>query len=148
MITDLERNDLGKICQPGSIHVSKLTSIESYAHQHHQVSEIRGSLRKEIQIADVIRALFPGGSITGAPKQKAIEIIQALEPHPRNVYCGSIGYVSRGQKAQFNIAIRTMILKNQKAYYYAGGGIVMDSVPEAEYQETLVKAKGMMEALA
>ncbi len=147
MITDLERNDLGKVCVPGSIQVTKLSDIESYAHVHHQVSEIAGVLRDDTALSTILRALFPGGSITGAPKRKAMDIIRRLERHPRNVYCGAIGYVGENRQSQFNIAIRTMVLKNETAYCYSGGGIVMDSDPECEHEETLIKAKGMFEAL-
>ncbi len=147
MITDLERNDLGKICKPGSIQTSTISKVETYTHLHHQLSEIEGELQDGLPISKVLLSLFPGGSITGAPKQKAMEIIHTLELVPRNVYCGAIGYVSHGQKAQFNIAIRTMILKNQKAYFYSGAGIVMDSDPKREFEETLLKARGMLDAL-
>lgn len=147
MITDLERNDLGKICRPGSIQTSSVSKVETYHYLHHQFSEIEGILRENLPISEVFLALFPGGSITGAPKQKAMEIIHQLEPVPRNIYCGAIGYISRGQKAQFNIAIRTMILKNKKAYFHSGAGIVMDSDPEKEFDETLIKAQGMIDAL-
>ncbi len=148
MITDLERNDLGRVCKPGSIRVSELQRIESYAQVHHLVSTIEGELAEGKDVIDLLKATFPGGSITGAPKIRAMEIIRELEPDPRNVYCGAIGYIDPKEgKAQFNVAIRTMILKNKTAYFWAGGGIVADSDPEKEYEETLVKAKGMREAL-
>jgi para-aminobenzoate synthetase component 1 len=147
MITDLERNDLGRVCVPGSIEVSELSRIETFAQVHHQVATIRGELSPGKDIIDLLRATFPGGSITGAPKVRAMQIIRELEPDPRNVYCGAIGFLSLNGKAQFNVAIRTMILKDGMAHFWAGGGIVADSDPEAEYEETLAKAKGMREAL-
>lgn len=147
MITDLERNDLGRVCAPGTIAVSSLQEIETFPQVHHLVSTIEGRLSPDQDIVDVLRATFPGGSITGAPKIRAMQIIHELENVPRNVYCGSIGYISRNGRAQFNIAIRTMILKEDRATFWAGGGIVADSDPESEYEETLAKAQGMMMAL-
>ncbi len=147
MITDLERNDLGRVCRPGSVTVDELQRIESYAQVHHLVSTIRGELDEGKGIVDLLRATFPGGSITGAPKIRAMQIIRELEPSPRNVYCGAIGFIGQNGKAQFNIAIRTMVLKNNQATFWGGGGIVADSDPEMEYQETLVKAQGMIGAL-
>ncbi len=147
MITDLERNDLGRVCVPGSIQVTQLREIESFAQVHHQVSTIEGTLSPDKDVIDLLQATFPGGSITGAPKIRAMQIIHDLEPHPRNVYCGAIGYFSCDGQAQFNIAIRTMVLKDKQAYFWSGGGIVSDSNPESEYGETLVKAKGLMQAL-
>ncbi len=147
MITDLERNDLGRVCTPGSIEVTEISRIESLPQVHHQVAAIRGKLADGKDVVDLLKATFPGGSITGAPKVRAMQIIRELEPNPRNVYCGSIGYISLNGKAQFNVAIRTMVLKNNQAYFWAGGGIVADSDPQSEYEETLTKAKGMMQAL-
>lgn len=147
MITDLERNDLGRVCRAGSVTVPELCTLKSFAQVHHLVATIRGELAEGKDTVDLLRAAFPGGSITGAPKIRAMQIIRELEPHPRNVYCGAIGYLSLNGKAQFNVAIRTMVLKGGNAYLYAGGGIVADSDPESEYDETIVKAKGMVEAL-
>lgn len=146
MITDLERNDLGRVCRPGSITVADLHRIESYAQVHHQVTTIEGELASGRDVIDLLKATFPGGSITGAPKIRAMQIIHELEPDPRNVYCGAIGYIGQNGKAQFNIAIRTMILKDGETTFWGGGGIVADSNPEEEYQETLDKVKGMREA--
>lgn len=147
MITDLERNDLGRVCRPGSVEVTELRRIESFSNVHHQVATIRGELAPDKDVIDLLRATFPGGSITGAPKVRAMQIIQELEPDPRNVYCGAIGFLSLNGKAQFNVAIRTMVIKDRTAHFWAGGGIVADSDPEAEYEETLTKAQGMMESL-
>lgn len=147
MITDLLRNDLGRVCEPGSISVPDLRTVETYPQVHHLVATIKGRLAVGQDVIDLLKATFPGGSITGAPKVRAMQIIRELEPDPRNVYCGAIGLISLNQKACFNVAIRTMILKDHQATFWAGGGIVADSDPEAEYQETLVKAEGMRRAL-
>ena len=147
MITDLERSDLGRVCIPGSVRVSELAKVESYPQVHHLVSTIEGDLSEGKDIVDLLRAVFPGGSITGAPKIRAMQIIREIEPHTREVYCGAIGFISSNGKAQFNVAIRTMVIKDGSAHFWSGGGIVADSEPEAEYEEMLTKAKGMMEAL-
>ena len=147
MITDLERNDLGKIGVPGSVQVPHIGRIESYAQVHHLVSKISGKILPDKNINDVLKAVFPGGSITGAPKVRAMQIIRDLETVPRNIYCGAIGYVSLNGKAQFNIAIRTMVMRDGQVHFWSGGGIVADSDPEAEWQEILVKSRGMIEAL-
>lgn len=147
MITDLERNDLGRVCTPGSVRVTDLRKVESYPQVHHLVSTIEGELSQGKDVVDLLRASFPGGSITGAPKIRAMQIIRELEPHAREVYCGAIGYVSLNGKSQFNVAIRTMVVKNGETQFWSGGGIVADSDPEKEYEETLVKAKGMIRAL-
>lgn len=148
MITDLERNDLGRVCAPGSIRVADLAKVETYPQVHHLVSTIEGELAQGRDIVDLLQAMFPGGSITGAPKIRAMQIIRELEPHARDVYCGAIGYVSLNGKAQFNVAIRTMVVKDGQATFWSGGGIVADSDPEKEYEETMTKAKGMIEALS
>lgn len=147
MITDLERNDLGRVCRPGSVSVPELRRIETFPQVHHLVATIRGELSPEKNAVDLVKAVFPGGSVTGAPKIRAMQIIHELENVPRDVYCGAIGYFSLNGKAQFNIAIRTMILKGGQAHFWAGGGIVADSDPEAEYQETLDKAQGIIQSL-
>jgi para-aminobenzoate synthetase component 1 len=148
MITDLERNDLGRVCRPGSVRVSALRTVESYPQVHHLVSTIEGDLGENRDVVDVLKATFPGGSITGAPKIRAMQVIRELEPHAREIYCGAIGYVSLNGKAQFNVAIRTMAVKDGQAHFWSGGGIVADSDPQAEYEETLVKARGMIRALS
>jgi para-aminobenzoate synthetase component 1 len=147
MITDLERNDLGKVCEFGSVHVPSLVSVESYATVHHLVATVAGRLRPEVSHVEAVRACFPGGSITGAPKIRAMEIIDELEPHARGVYCGAIGYFGFDGHSEFNIAIRTAVLMNARLTFHAGGGIVADSEPVAEYDETLAKAEGIIRAL-
>ncbi len=147
MITDLERNDLGRVCEFGSVRVPELVRLEEYATVFHLVSTVEGRLRDGISHVEAVRACFPGGSITGAPKIRAMEIIDELEPHARGVYTGAIGYFGFNGESDFNIAIRTMIQKSDDVYFHAGGGIVADSDPAAEYDETLAKARGMIEAL-
>ena len=147
MITDLERNDLGRVCQAGTVRVKELRRIESYAQVHHSVSVIQGLLRDNISHTEALCQSFPGGSITGAPKIRAMQIIQELEKDPRHIYTGSIGYFSYHQKSQFNIAIRTLTIEDHRAVFHAGGGIVADSDPEEEYEETLIKARGLQLAL-
>jgi para-aminobenzoate synthetase component 1 len=148
MIVDLLRNDLGKVCRTGSISVPKLCALESHPTVHHLVSTVTGVLADDADAFDLIRAAFPGGSVTGAPKIRAMEIIAELERAPRGVYCGAIGYVSAGGGAMdLNIPIRTIVVRNGEATFHAGAGIVWDSEPAAEYQETLAKARTMIEAL-
>ena len=147
MIVDLERNDLGRICEIGSVQVSSLCEVASYADVHHLVSRVEGTLREDAGPVDVIRAMFPGGSITGAPKIRAVEIIDTLEPTRRGLYTGAIGYWDVGGACDFSIAIRTIVVEAGTASFHAGGGIVADSTPEGEYEETLVKARGMMRSL-
>ncbi len=147
MIVDLERNDLGRICEYGSVVVRDALSIESFAQVHHLVATVGGRLRPGTGADDIIRAVFPGGSITGAPKIRAMEIIDELEPNRRSLYTGAIGYLSRGGSSAFNIAIRTILVEGDRATYQVGGGIVADSDPEAEYEETLDKGRGLREVL-
>lgn len=144
MIVDLLRNDLGKICEIGSVDVPELFAIESFANVHHLVSTITGKLQSEKDALDLLEASFPGGSITGAPKKRAMEIIDELEPHCRGVYCGAIGWVGFAGNMQTNIAIRTITFKAGTAYFSAGGGIVIDSDCEDEYQELMDKAAVML----
>lgn len=139
MIVDLLRNDIGRVCSPGSVRVPKLFDIESFAAVHHMVSTITGSLADEYQATDLLAACFPGGSITGAPKVRAMEIIEELEPHRRNAYCGSIFYISQHGRMDSSITIRTLIACHQTMYVWAGGGIVADSKVDEEYQETFDK---------
>ncbi len=141
MIVDLERNDLGKICRPGSIHVPLLRKMESFDYIHHGVATIQGELQKEISRMEALRALFPGGSITGAPKRRGMEIIQELEPCPRGVYTGAIGFFDFSPFSQWNIAIRTLEVRKNEISFGVGGGIVAESDPDAEYEETLIKSK-------
>ena len=147
MLIDLERNDLGRVCQPGSIEVDELMVLESYAHVHHIVSSVKGRLKPETTPGAVIRALFPGGTITGCPKVRCMEIIDELETEPREAYTGSFGYLNRDGSMDLNILIRTLMMKDQQVTLRAGAGIVYDSIPEQELAETRSKAKGMLLAL-
>jgi para-aminobenzoate synthetase component I len=148
MITDLERNDLGKICEYGSVSVSELVKLERYEQVFHLVSTVEGELRAEIDHVAALESCFPGGSITGAPKKRAREIIAELEPEPRGLYTGAIGYFGFNGESQFNIAIRTVVIENSLAHFHVGAGIVADSIPEKEYEETLDKAAGILLAAA
>ncbi|MCD4830316.1 MAG: aminodeoxychorismate synthase component I [Anaerohalosphaeraceae bacterium] len=147
MIIDLERNDFGRICEYGSIEVSQRRKIEDYATVMHAVADVKGVLREEINFSDLLKAVFPGGSITGAPKVSAMGIIEQLEPTQRGLYTGSIGYISLDENVCLNIAIRTIIIKGSKAFAQAGGGIVADSQPRAEWDESLDKAKALLEGI-
>jgi para-aminobenzoate synthetase component 1 len=147
MIVDLLRNDLGKVCEPGSIEVPELFGAESFATVHHLVSTVTGRLAQGKGAVDLLAAAFPGGSITGAPKQRAMEIIESLEPHRRGLYCGAIGYLGFDGSMELNIAIRTMVCSHGELRYWAGGGLVADSNVHAEYQECLDKARAMQEVL-
>lgn len=148
MIVDLLRNDLGKVCQTGSVRADVLFQLQSFANVHHLVSIVTGKLKRDANAVDLLQACFPGGSITGAPKLRAMQIIDDLEPDARGVYCGSIGYIGFDGKMDTNIAIRTAVVQNQAFTYYAGGGVVIDSLPENEYQETLNKAVSIDKCLA
>jgi para-aminobenzoate synthetase component 1 len=147
MIVDLLRNDLGKVCATGSVQVPELFKLESYARVHHLVSKVCGNLAQGQDALSLLRACFPGGSITGAPKLRAMEIIEELEPHRRGIYCGSIGYIGFNGDMDCNIAIRTMIHADGITRLWAGGGIVADSDPEAEYRETYHKASALLDLL-
>ena len=147
MITDLERNDLGQVCEYGSVHVTALCQLQTFAQVHHLVSTVEGRLRPGVTAVQAVRACYPGGSITGAPKKRAREIIAELEPGPRGVYTGAVGYFGRDGRAVFNIAIRTLVVRDGLATYGVGAGIVADSDPAAEYDETLHKAAGLFAAL-
>jgi para-aminobenzoate synthetase component 1 len=149
MIVDLMRNDLSRVCSPGTVRVPELFALERYATVHHLVSTVVGHLAPGTDALDLLRASFPGGSITGAPKVRAMEIIAELEPSQRSVYCGSIGYWSVTGALDTNIAIRTIIAPRGRGlvYFNAGGGIVADSDPQQEYRETLDKARGMIDSL-
>ncbi len=147
MIVDLERNDLGRVCRYGSVKVTELAILETFPTVFHLTSTVIGQLKPGISRIDLLKAAFPGGSITGAPKVRAMEIIDELEPTRRSVYTGAIGYLSFNNTLDLNIGIRTFLIKGNKAYFQAGGGIVYDSEPPAEYQETLDKAKALIQAL-
>ena len=141
MIVDLIRNDLGKICQYGSIKVNDLFHVKSFNTVHHMVSDINGTLKDNINETNIFEALFPGGSITGAPKQRAIEIIDQIENYSRGLYTGAMGIISNNGDMIFNIAIRTLTLENQKAEYPVGGGVVWDSTAKGEREEAIQKSK-------
>lgn len=147
MLIDLERNDLGRVAVPGSVEVNELMVLESYAHVHHIVSNVRATKRADIGTCDVLRAVFPGGTITGCPKVRCMEIIAELEEGARAAYTGSLGYINRDGSGDFNILIRTMMRAGEKVSFRAGAGIVADSVPERELDETRAKARGLLLAL-
>ena len=144
MIIDLERNDVAKICRPGTRSVIQPRTIETYPTVLHAVATIAGKLREKMTFCDILKAMFPGGSITGAPKIRSMEIIDETEPTARNVYTGSIGFIGIDGSVCLNIAIRTIIIKDRKAYAQTGGGIVADSDPEAEWAETITKARALL----
>ncbi len=147
MIVDLERNDLGRVCRYGTVQVTRLRQVESYGTVFQTTSTVEGILKDGITLGGLLRASFPGGSITGAPKIRAMEIIEELEPDKRAFYTGSMGYVGFNGNVELNILIRTMLLKKNRLYYPVGGGIVWDSTPEAEYEETMTKAKAFFLAV-
>jgi para-aminobenzoate synthetase component 1 len=147
MITDLLRNDLGKVCEFGSVRVPELARLERFPHVQHLVSTVEGRLRPGVSHLQALAACFPGGSITGAPKVRAMEIIDELEPVARGPYTGALGYLGFNQESQLSILIRSAVLKNGVAFFNVGAGIVADSDPEAEYEETVAKAAGMISAL-
>ena len=147
MIVDLERNDLNRVCRPGSVKVTELFTVEEYATVFHLVSDIEGNLEEGKTVMDLLEAAFPGGSITGAPKYRAMEIIDELENNKRNLYTGSIGYLTLDGDCDFNIVIRTALHKNGMYYLGVGGGITAESDLEFEYEETLQKAKAVLQAM-
>ena len=148
MLIDLERNDLGRVCEAGSVEVDEMMVLESYAHVHHIVSNVRGRLRPEVTPGEAIRAVFPGGTITGCPKVRCMQIISELEQSPRGAYTGSFGYLNRDGSLDLNIMIRTMVMRGNRIQFRAGSGIVADSEPDAELDETRAKAKGLLRALS
>jgi anthranilate synthase component 1 len=147
MLIDLERNDLGRICQPGSIHVSEMMVTESYAHVHHIVSNIEGQLRNEVTPGEAIRAVFPGGTITGCPKERCMAIIAEQEQEARGAYTGSAGYLNHNGDMDLNILIRTISMTDKEIRLRTGAGLVFDSVARYELEETRHKAKGLLLAL-
>lgn len=147
MLIDLERNDLGRVCKPGSVHVNELMALETYSHVHHIVSEVKGSLQPDVDPIDVITAVFPGGTITGCPKIRCMEIINELEHSARGAYTGSMGYINRNGSLDLNILIRTIVSHGNTISLRAGAGIVADSVPTRELAETRAKAEGLLRAL-
>lgn len=147
MLIDLERNDLGRVCVPGSVDVDELMTVESYAHVHHIVSNVRGKLRADATPGHIVRAIFPGGTITGCPKVRCMEIIAELEDVGRGAYTGSLGYLNRDGDLDLNILIRTLTIERDTIRFRAGAGIVADSIAERELDETRAKAKGLLRAL-
>jgi anthranilate synthase component 1 len=147
MLVDLERNDLGRVCVPGTVEVDELMAVETYAHVHHIVSNVRGRLRPGVTPGEVIAATFPGGTITGCPKVRGMEIIADLERTPRGFYTGALGYLDRSGELDLNILIRTLTLAGTRVTLRAGAGIVADSVAAAELEETRAKARGLLRAL-
>ncbi|HEY8489784.1 MAG TPA: aminodeoxychorismate synthase component I [Dehalococcoidia bacterium] len=147
MIVDLERNDLGRVCRPGTVRVTELMALETYSNVHHLTSTVEGRLREGLDAVDLLRAAFPGGSVTGAPKIRAMEIIDELEPTRRSVYTGAIGYLGFHGDLDLSIVIRTALVADGRAHFQVGGAVVYDSQPEAEYRETLDKARGLAAAL-
>jgi 4-amino-4-deoxychorismate synthase (2-amino-4-deoxychorismate-forming) component I len=146
MLIDLERNDVGRVCEAGSVRVDEYMVTETYAHVHHIVSNVRGTLRADATAVDALRALFPGGTITGCPKVRCMQIIAALEGEGRGAYTGSLGWLGNDGDADFNILIRTLTMRDQRIELRAGAGIVADSVPERELEETRAKARGLLRA--
>ena len=144
MVTDLERNDLGRVSTIGSVTVDQMRTIEPYKNVYQAVSTISGELRDDKDSFDLLQATFPGGSITGCPKLRAMEIIDELEPTRRAAYSGTFGYMNFNGVMYFNILIRTLLIQDKKVSFQVGGGIVADSVPEKEYDETLLKAQAMI----
>ena len=147
MLVDLERNDLGRVCEYGSVHVNEFMVIEKYSHVMHIVSNVQGTMKKDANYADIIKATFPGGTITGAPKVRTMEIIEELEPTRRGIYTGSIGWIGYDEDMELNIVIRTMVAKDGYGYVQSGAGIVIDSNPDYEYKEALKKAKALVKAI-
>jgi anthranilate synthase component 1 len=146
MLVDLHRNDMGRVCEPGTVEVDELMKVERYSHVMHIVSNVIGRLRADKDQYDVLRAAFPAGTVSGAPKIRAMEIIEELEPVHRGPYAGIVGYFSFSGAMDTCITLRTMVVKGNTVHFQAGGGIVADSDPDAEYQETLMKAGAMLDA--
>jgi anthranilate/para-aminobenzoate synthase component I len=147
MILDLERNDLGRICETGSVEVVVDRELRSYTTVHHLVSVVRGQLRSEVGLKEILKAIFPGGSVTGAPKLRAMETIRELEVGPRGIYCGALGYLDPRGGGDLNIPIRTALIHGQHFTYHSGGGIVADSTATGEWEELWVKTRGVQRGL-
>jgi anthranilate synthase component 1 len=147
MLVDLGRNDVGRVAEIGSVRVTELMNVERYSHVMHLVSNVEGNLRNGLDAFDVLRSSFPAGTVTGAPKVRAMEIIEELEPTRRGPYAGAVGYFSYSGNMDMCITIRTLVIKADKAYVQAGAGIVADSIPKREFTETVNKAMGMMRAV-
>ncbi|MCP4069135.1 MAG: anthranilate synthase component I family protein, partial [Phycisphaeraceae bacterium] len=147
MIVDLVRNDLGRVCETGSVHVPELMAIESYATVFQMVSTVRGRLRKDCSAADLVRATFPPGSMTGAPKIAAMQIIDRIEPVRRSIYSGAIGYFDAAGGFDLSVVIRTLLVRDGQVHLHSGGAVVSDSDPEAEYRESLDKIRALLAAV-
>ena len=147
MIVDLERNDLGRICEIGSVRVEQPRTIEAHPTVYHGVATVAAKLRSNVGFVEVLQGMFPGGSITGAPKIRAMQIIDEIEPVRRGVYCGAMGWLGTGGRMQFNVAIRTIVIRDGVATFSVGGGVVADSNPVEEFEETMVKARAMLGGL-
>jgi anthranilate synthase component 1 len=147
MLVDLGRNDIGRVSRPGTVEVSDLMDVERYSHVMHLVTNVQGKLREDADAFDALRACFPAGTVSGAPKVRAMQIIAEFEPQKRGVYAGAAGYFSFSGNMDMAIAIRTIVLKDRVAYVQAGGGVVYDSVPEREYEESLNKAQATLKAI-
>jgi anthranilate/para-aminobenzoate synthase component I len=147
MLVDLERNDLGRVCAFGTVHVNDFMTLERYSHVIHIVSNIRGRLASGRDAMDLIQAVFPGGTVTGVPKLRCMEILDELEPVRRGPYTGSVGYISANGDLDLNIIIRTLVIKEDRGYLHVGAGIVADSEPSREYEETLFKAEALLDAV-
>lgn len=147
MLVDLARNDLGRVCQPGTVRVEDLLTVERYSHVMHIISHVFGKIKPDVTAVDAFKAAFPAGTVSGAPKIRAMQIINELEPEKRGFYAGAVGYFDYAGNMDTCIAIRTMLAKDGKLYWQAGAGIVADSVPQNEYQETLNKGKALLKAI-
>jgi len=147
MLVDLGRNDIGRVSEPGTVKVSDLMEVERYSHVMHLVTHVQGKLRRDMTAFDALRACFPAGTVSGAPKIRAMEIIAEFEPERRGPYAGAVGYFSFSGNMDMAIAIRTMVMRQGIAYIQAGGGIVYDSVPELEYEESINKARALLKAV-
>jgi anthranilate synthase component 1 len=147
MLLDLGRNDLGRVCEPGSVKVNRFSEVEKYSHVMHLVSEVKGKLKKDETPLDALKAVFPAGTVSGAPKVRAMQIIEELEPTRRGPYAGAVGYLSYSRNLDTCITIRTLLFKKGKVYLQAGAGVVADSSPEREFQETEHKVRALLSAL-
>ncbi len=147
MLVDLARNDLGSVCEYGTVTLSNFMEIEKFSHVQHIVSTVQGVLRDDLDCYETLKACFPAGTVSGAPKIRAMQIIDELERSKRGIYAGAVGWIGFNRNLEFAIAIRTILLQRKKAYLQVGAGIVADSVPEREWEETLNKAAGMLKAI-
>ena len=148
MLVDLERNDLSTVCKPGTVRLTRFREVETYAHLHHLVSTIEGSLKEDVHLSEILAAMLPGGSITGCPKIRTMELIDDLEPCFRGPYTGSFGTISDDGSISLNIIIRSMLILDKFCYTQSGGGIVVDSTAEYEYNENNLKARALLELLS